>query len=129
MRSFAFASGCAERLGFVAYDRFELRILGDGYELWDTAGTPTLIDSVTTTTAGRRNIGIRAGLDAGVWVDGTRILGGPTTNLPRPQARFGTHKLDGSESDPGLILLDKLCYLRSWLRPAGPLQDSSSPRM
>jgi YD repeat-containing protein len=101
-----------EYLGYVAYDIYEVRIFAAGYELWETAG-PTLVDSYAASTVGRRNIGIRAGEGAGVWVDGVEIMAGPSLTMNTPvTVGFGTHQLDSE--GPGLVLLENLNYVKAW---------------
>jgi YD repeat-containing protein len=122
-------AGEGEYLGYVSYDIYELRIFEDGYELWNTSGTPTMLGSDAASPAGRRNIGIRAEYgtetEEGVWVDGVQII---TADLaltaPPVNVGFGTHGLgSGEDHPPGLILLENLNYIKSYVR--GVPEDES----
>jgi YD repeat-containing protein len=103
-------------LGYVSYDVFELRIYTDRYELYNTQTGQILgTHFVFTGTAGRHNIGIRAGVNGGVWVDGAQLTlpGLILTNNVPVNVGFGTHDILG---DPGLVLLENLNYIRSYMR-------------
>ncbi len=117
--------GTDDYLGFVAYDRFELRIFSSYYELWDMAG-PTLMGTSPASTQGRHNIGIRAGQGWGVWVDGTQLtflnLVGSIGLVASPKAKFGTHQ---NQSGSALTLWENLCYLKSYNR--GVAESDSIP--
>ncbi len=119
------SAGNNEYLGFVAYDRFELRVYGGRYEMWDTAG-PALLGTHNTTTQGRHNIGIRAGTGYGVFIDGAAIANltslGSIGLVPDPKARFGTHV---NASGSALTLWENLCYLKSYNR--GVVEEDSIP--
>nr|MBP9890898.1 hypothetical protein [Planctomycetota bacterium] len=108
-------TGPSTYLGLIAYDRFELRIFSDKYELWDTAG-PTLLGDMFPaggSTLGRHNIGIRAGQGYGVWLNGSQVpnltAGGSIGLIANPQAKFGAAQY-------GLTLWENLCYLKSYNR-------------
>ena len=62
-------------LGMIGVGTYELQIYGDRYELWNMSG-PTNIGIMTVLggTQGWHNIALRAGIDAGVWVNGAKIF-------------------------------------------------------
>ncbi|MBK8205317.1 MAG: hypothetical protein IPK87_00860 [Planctomycetes bacterium] len=99
----------------------ELHIYSDRYELWDMTG-PTLLDDHYATTGGWRNIGLRAGIDAGVWLDGEKILDyGPVAETGTI-VKFGT--LAPGDEQSGIELYENLNYIRSYNRSQA---DMSQP--
>src|SRR5690606_25682757 len=105
-----------------------LRIYNDRYELFNTQsglilGTHWMFGG----TAGRHNIGIRAGVNGGVWVDGTQLTlpGLILTNNTPVNVGFGTHGI-GADLTNGLVLLENLNYIRSYNR-ADP--DEQAPTL
>jgi len=114
-------------LGIVGYEDYLLFIDEDGYELWDQSDPYNYVSlgSYSASTAGLRNIGIRAGTNSGVWVDGQKII---TATLPardQPVVRFMARLpiIFNGGADGPLILRDNLIYVKSWNRT----QDDGNP--
>ncbi|MBX3475736.1 MAG: hypothetical protein KF754_15300 [Planctomycetes bacterium] len=117
--------------GYVAYEEYQLRIFTDRYELWNDA-SGTLIATVFQSTPGRRNIGLRAGNNSGVWVDGTQIIGGGIPIKVRPKAGFGARALSVAQGLPAITLFENLTYLRSYYRTVDDengVPSSGQPRV
>ncbi|MCC7508393.1 MAG: hypothetical protein IT464_03345 [Planctomycetes bacterium] len=111
--------------GMVGVGDYELLIYHDRYELWDFTGSPTLLDTSYATTSGWHNIGLRAGIDAGVWVDGSQIMSYGVGLYINEKVKFGTlHNsityMDGEQTAvieaEGIELYENLNYLRSYNR-------------
>lgn len=114
-------------LGFVAYENYEVRIYGNRYELWTTGGGSAIASYTApgNDSKGRHNIGLAAGLEAGLWIDGTAAMSAGASITQSPEIRFGTHDI-GSSTD-GLVLLECLTYFKSFeLDPEG---DPVDPRV
>jgi hypothetical protein len=107
---------------------FQLRIYADRYELFNTqSGLILGTHWMFSGTAGRHNIGIRAGVNGGVWVDGAQLTlpGLILTNNTPVNVGFGTHGIGGDLAN-GLVLLENLNYIRSYNR-ADP--DEQAPTL
>jgi YD repeat-containing protein len=119
-------------LGIIAYgsssERYELEIYGEGYyELWfrDGGSNDNQIDGWHGDNASRRNIGLRFSHgNPGVWVNGGQESSTLAPPWPSPTIYFGTL---GQDEFHGIVLLENLCYLRSFTRtqldnsiPGGP---------
>ena len=121
-----------EYLGMVGVGDYELLIFHDRYELWDFTGSPTLLDTSYATTSGWHNIGLRAGIDAGVWVDGSQIMSYGVGLYINEKVKFGTlHNtityMDGENpavvEAEGIELYENLNYLRSYNRSQADMSE------
>ncbi|MCC7508603.1 MAG: hypothetical protein IT464_04455 [Planctomycetes bacterium] len=84
------------------------------------------------TTGGWHNIGLRAGIDAGVWVDGSRIMTSGVGLHINEKVKFGTLQntiayMNGEEPATvvadGIELYENLNYLRSYNRSQADLSE------